>query len=74
MDPVLEEIYSTIIPSAPYVIAAYALVWLVLCVYMLFVRRGLKRAESRMELLEEALAEQEDNAGEAPAACADGHA
>ena len=57
MDPVLEEIYSTIIPSAPYVIAAYALVWLALLLYVAVVRRNVKRNEERLALLEEAVAE-----------------
>ena len=57
MDPVLEEIYSTIIPSAPYLIAAYALVWLALFVYVMVMRRSVKRAEARIAVLEEELAE-----------------
>ena len=27
MNPILADIYSTILPSAPYIIAAYALLW-----------------------------------------------
>ena len=57
MNAVLEEIYSTIIPSAPYVIAAYALVWLVLFVYVFVVVRGLKKTEAQMTVLEEQLSE-----------------
>ena len=57
MNELLEEIYSTIIPSAPYVIAAYALVWLVLCLYIFVVVRGLKNTEKQMAVLEEELAE-----------------
>lgn len=60
MDPVLEEIYSTIIPSAPYIIAAYALVWLVLLIYVLVIRRNVKRAEARIALLEDELAARAD--------------
>ena len=30
MNPVLVEIYSTVIPSMPFIIAAYALMWAVL--------------------------------------------
>ena len=29
MNPILQDIYSTIIPSAPFIIAAYALFWVV---------------------------------------------
>lgn len=57
MNPILEEIYSTIIPSAPYLIAAYALIWVALLVYVLMIMRGTKRAEAQMRLLEEAVAE-----------------
>lgn len=57
MNPVLEEIYSTIIPSMPYVIAAYALIWLVLLVYVFMIMRGQKKAEKQMAVLEEELAE-----------------
>lgn len=56
MNPVLVEIYSTIIPSAPYLIAAYALVWLALFVYVFIMVRGLKKTEAQMAVLEEALA------------------
>ena len=53
MDSVLAEIYSTIIPSAPYIIAAYALIWVALLVYVLIIARGFKKAEAQMALLEE---------------------
>lgn len=56
MNPILEEIYSTIIPSAPYLIVAYALLWVALLVYVLVIARGQKRAEKQLELLEESLA------------------
>ena len=59
MDPVLEEIYSTIIPSAPYVIAAYVLVWLALCVYVFVVARNVRRAEKKLEVLEDELAKRD---------------
>ncbi len=55
MDPVLAEIYSTVIPSAPYLIAAYALLWVVLLAFVLMVMRGVKRANARMALIEEEL-------------------
>ena len=57
MDPVLAEIYSTIIPSAPYIIAAYALLWVALLAYVLMILRGVKRANARMALIEEELAD-----------------
>jgi len=57
MNAILVEIYSTVIPSAPYIIAAYALVWLVLLAYVIVIMRGQKKAEARMALLEEAMAD-----------------
>lgn len=56
MNPILADIYSTVLPSAPYLIAAYAIIWLVLLVYVLIVVRGLKKTEAQMTLLEEAVA------------------
>ena len=55
MNPILSDIYSTVIPSAPFIIAAYALVWLALLVYVVFVVRGLKKTEAQMAVLEEAV-------------------
>lgn len=57
MNPILEQIYSTILPAAPFVIAAYALIWLALFVYVFIIIRGVKKAESQMAVLEEAVAE-----------------
>jgi hypothetical protein len=57
MDPILAEIYSTILPAAPYVIAAYALMWLVLFVYILTITLSLKKTERHLAALEEALKE-----------------
>ncbi|MBC2888412.1 MULTISPECIES: heme exporter protein CcmD [Gordonibacter] len=58
MNPVLVEIYSTILPAAPYVIGAYALMFLALFVYVFMVVRGLKKTEKQMAVLEEAIEEQ----------------
>ncbi len=60
MDPVLAEIYSTVIPSAPYIIAAYALLWVALLVYVFMIMRGVKRASERMSLIEEELADRKE--------------
>ena len=59
MNPVLADIYSTVIPSAPFIIAAYALLWLALLLYVAFVVRGLKKTEAEIALLEEKLAARE---------------
>lgn len=55
MDPILAEIYSTVMTAAPYVIGAYALIWLVLLGYVLVVVLGLKRTERQLAALEESL-------------------
>lgn len=62
MNPILADIYSTILPSAPYIIAAYALLWVALLVYVLMVFRGTKKATARLTLLEEAVADQQAKA------------
>ena len=56
MNAILADIYSTVIPSAPYIIAAYAILWAALLIYVLVVVRGLKKTEAQMALLEEAIA------------------
>lgn len=61
MNPVLTDIYSTVIPSAPFIIAAYVILWVVLLIYVIGVARGLKRTEAQVELLEQ----QMKHAGEA---------
>lgn len=58
MNPILADIYSTVIPSAPYLIAAYALVWVVLLVYVVFVVRGIRKTEQQMSALEATLEKQ----------------
>lgn len=57
MDPILAEIYSTILPSAPFVIAAYVLILLVVGVYVFIITRGLKKTEAELSVLVEELAE-----------------
>ena len=59
MNPILADMYATVIPSAPFIIAAYAIVWIVLLAYVVFVVRGLKKTEAQMRILEEAVARKE---------------
>lgn len=47
MNPVLVEIYSTIVPSMPFIIGAYVLMWLAILVYMLVITLSYKKARSR---------------------------
>ena len=45
MDPILEEVYSIIVPSAPYVIGAYALIWVVLLVFVIIMLVSTKKTQ-----------------------------
>lgn len=56
MNPILSDIYSTVIPSAPFIIAAYAILWLALLAYVIKVVLDLKKTEAQMAVLEETLA------------------
>lgn len=56
MDPVLQDIYRTVLDAAPYVIAAYTLLWVGLAGYVFFVLRRLAGVEREVAVLEEALA------------------
>lgn len=57
MNSILQEIYATILPSAPFIIAAYALVWVALFVYVVFAVRRFKHVEAQLALVEHAVAE-----------------
>lgn len=52
MNPILADIYSTVLPSAPFIIVAYVMLWVVLVVYAIMIARGLKGTEKQMGLLE----------------------
>ena len=56
MNPILEEIYSTIIPSAPYIIAAYALVLVVMCIWLFMQFRKQSKLARQLTVLEEEVA------------------
>ncbi|MDR0308378.1 MAG: hypothetical protein LBH87_00410 [Coriobacteriales bacterium] len=55
MDPILSEIYQTVLGAAPYVIIAYALMWMILLVYVLIMVFSLKKTEKQMAALTEEL-------------------
>lgn len=55
MDPILEQVYSTILPSAPYVIGAYALIWVVLLVFVVIMLMNTKKTQKDIDALEDAL-------------------
>lgn len=56
MNEILMTVYGAVLPAAPYVIAAYALILVALFVYVAIVVRGLKKNERDIEALEEAIA------------------
>ena len=55
MDPVLQEIYKTVLDAAPYVIAAYALLWVGLFGFIFFVLRRVTQVERELAVVEQAL-------------------
>lgn len=55
MNPILEEIYSTILPSMPYLIGAYVLMLVAVLVYVFLIASGMSRAEKTLQLLEESV-------------------
>jgi hypothetical protein len=59
MDPVLQEIYSTVLPAAPYVIIAYALIFLILFIYVIVIVHGMRNTDKQLQALEAALAEKQ---------------
>ena len=63
MDPILEEVYSIIVPSAPYVIGAYALIWVVLLVFVIIMLVSTKKTLKDIDALREALEYRERKEG-----------
>ncbi|MBM6683784.1 CcmD family protein [Collinsella intestinalis] len=55
MDPILAEVYSTVLPAAPFVVAAYVGIWVVLVVYVFVLSRRAKRTERDLDALKRAL-------------------
>lgn len=61
MDSILSEVYSTVLPAAPYVLAAYIGIWLVLFIFFLALWRKSKRTSEDIEALKQALEERKDS-------------
>ncbi len=59
MNPILQDIYSTIIPSAPFIIAAYALFWVVLLLYVVKLARTTKKLSRDIDTLEALIKQQQ---------------
>ena len=60
MDPILAEVYSTVLPAAPYVIGAYVGIWVALVAYVLILMRRAKRTRDDLDALKDALAARDD--------------
>ncbi|GAV31692.1 MAG: hypothetical protein H5T75_07430 [Coriobacteriia bacterium] len=58
----MQDIYSQVIPQAPYVIWAYALIWVSLLGFVAMVFARLRRLDKQMQVLEEALKRREQQA------------
>ncbi len=56
MDPILTEIYRTVLGAAPYVLAAYVLLWLGLIVYIALGIRRVSALEKQLQVLEDSVA------------------
>ena len=59
MDPILAEVYSTVLPAAPYVLAAYVGIWLTLFAFVFALWRKSKRTESDLDAIKRALEDRE---------------
>lgn len=59
MDPILSEVYSTVLPAAPYVIAAYVGILLALFAFVLLLWCKSKRTETDIDALKRALEDRE---------------
>ena len=56
MDPVLQQIYSLVVPALPYVIGAYGILWLGLMVYVGAALMRIGKLEKQLVLVEDAIA------------------
>ena len=63
MDPILSEVYSTVLPAAPYVLAAYVGILLTLFAFVFSLWRKSKRTEADIDALKRALEDGERRAG-----------
>lgn len=53
MDPTNAELYKLVLPDAPYVVAAYGILWLALVAYVSLVLSRLMRLEKEIRIVEE---------------------
>lgn len=64
MDAILSEVYSTVLPAAPFVIAAYVGVWLVIAVFVLMLWGKQCKTSEDIAALREALDRRERESGD----------
>lgn len=62
IDPTNTELYRLVFADAPYVIGAYAVLWIALIVYVTMVLRRIMRIEKEIEILEDSVARREGKA------------
>lgn len=55
MNETLKEMYELVLPQAPFVIAAYGILWVSLVVYVGLTFRRLGRLERELRVVEEAV-------------------
>jgi CcmD family protein len=64
MNPTDKELYQLVLADAPYVIAAYAVLWAALIVYMSMILRRIMRLEKQIGVVEESVAKRAGAQGE----------
>jgi len=62
MDPTNAELYKLVLPDAPYVVAAYGVLWVALVGYVSLVLMRLMKLEKEMQLVEESCARRDASA------------
>lgn len=55
MDPILEEAYSTVLSGAPFVIAAYALIWVILFIFVIAMLVKSRKTQKDIDTLRETI-------------------
>ena len=55
MDPILEQVYSTVMNAAPFVIAAYALIWIAILVFAVIMMMRARKTDQDIEALRDAI-------------------
>ena len=56
MDPTNAELYKLVLPDAPYVVAAYGVLWVALIAYVSMVLSRLMKLEKEIRVVEESCA------------------